>query len=184
MSSSKSKKILVVDEEYSFDDEQVEVVYKAVKRLRMGKEKYDKIGLMLFSYIFDENILQQIKARATLFEQVLVRHRMEEYVGKEVILNIAHLMYRRFPDKNWTNMAPTMLKLFYDDKIFDEQFVLDWADGKFKEFFERHCLYKEEDDERLKEEAAAFVDWLRDDSEEESEEESDDEDDDDSDEGE
>ena len=170
--------IMPMNDDYLFDDSHVETVYKAIKRLRMSKEKYDKVGFILFNYIFNDKILVDAKNKATLFEQVLVRHRMEQYVGHELVLNLAYFLYVRYADKDWAKAVPTIMKIFFDEKVVDDEFLIDWSEDKFIDFFNMHHLYRKENNDRLKADAAVFIDWLKPESEEEDEDEEDDEDED------
>ena len=87
--------VLLINDEYEFDDHHIELLYKAIKRFRMSRDKYDKVGYILFNHIFDENILSQIKTRIGLFEGVLISHKLKNYVGHEVLLNLMHFIYSK-----------------------------------------------------------------------------------------
>lgn len=170
--------IVPMGEDYLFDDNDVENVYKAVKRLRLNREKYDKVGLMLFNYIFNEKTIFNVKGRAVLLEQVLERHRMEEFVGHELVYNLAYFFYVRFPAKDWTKAIPTILKAFHDEDIVSDEFLIEWSEDKFVEFSANHHLYNKENNDKLKSAAQVFIDWLKPDSEEEGDEDEEEEEDD------
>jgi len=67
---------------------------------------------------------------------------------------------------------PTILKTFYDEESFSEEFLIAWDDGKL-EGLEKHFLYDEKRNTLFKENARPILDWLRnaDDEEEEEQEE-------------
>jgi translation initiation factor 5 len=109
--------ILPMNNDYEFDDGHVELVYKGIKRLRLDKIYYDRVGYILFNYIFNEGLLSQIDARATLLEEVLGRHCMKEFVGHEIILNLQFFLYNKYKEMDWGKKVPTILKKFYDQKL-------------------------------------------------------------------
>ncbi len=74
--------------DYVYSDEHAEIIYKAIKRLRLKKLFYDRVGFILFNYIFGEGLLEEIETRTILFEEVLVRHGLKEFIGHELILNL------------------------------------------------------------------------------------------------
>lgn len=49
---------MTLGEDYEFDDQDADNIYKAIKRLRLSKEKYDKVGFIVFNYIFDANLMK------------------------------------------------------------------------------------------------------------------------------
>lgn len=49
--------ILPMKDDYQFDDSHIEKIYKAIKRLRLKKENYDRVGYILFNYLFNQNII-------------------------------------------------------------------------------------------------------------------------------
>lgn len=61
-------KFVNLDADYDFDDQDSENIYKAIKRLRLSKDKYDKVGYIVFNFIFDENIMNQIESRYLLWQ--------------------------------------------------------------------------------------------------------------------
>ena len=46
--------VLKINEDFQYEDTQTEALYKAIKRLRMKKEYYDKVGYIAFNFIFDD----------------------------------------------------------------------------------------------------------------------------------
>ena len=112
--------ILPLSDTYDFDDGHTELVYKGIKRLRLSKIHYDRVGYLLFNYIFDENIIKQIEKRATLFEAVLKRHKMERFVGHELILNVQDFFFRPGVNPEKIKAVPTVLMKFYEEKLLSE----------------------------------------------------------------
>lgn len=51
-------KFITLEEEYEFDDQDADNLYKSIKRLRLPRDLYDRVGFIVFTFIFDENILK------------------------------------------------------------------------------------------------------------------------------
>ena len=96
------------------------MIYKRLKALHFPKEKFDRIPYILFKFIFDHNINNQIRVRAALFEMVLELFKMHEYIAHEVFINTAHLVYHDFKDINYTKIISSILRGFYEEKLLDE----------------------------------------------------------------
>ena len=109
-----------MDNTYQFDDEHPMIIYKRLKALRFPKEKFDRIPYILFKYIFDHNIINQIRMRATLFEMVLELFKMQEYIPHEIFINTAHLIYHDFKEIDYSKLISSILRGFYEEKLLDE----------------------------------------------------------------
>lgn len=169
--------IMPMTDDFMFDDSHTDIIYKGIKRLRLNKEKYDKVGFILFSYIFNERSFTNVKEKTTLYEQVLERHQMREFVGHELILNLAHFFFVKCATKDWTKIIPTILKAFHDEDVIDNEFLFEWFDDKLNNFFSIHHLYRKENNDKLKCVSQVFVEWLRSEEEDEDDEDEDEEDD-------
>lgn len=119
------RKVLVIDKDYNFDDEQTEIVYKRLKGLHFPKEKFDRIPFIVFSYIFDHDILNQIRARATLFEMVLERFKMKDYLSHEIFLNLAYLIYIKFHSIEYLKVIPSILMNFFNEELITKVLILE-----------------------------------------------------------
>lgn len=62
-----------------------------------------------------------------------------------------------------------MVKKFLDSEILSEEFLLKWEenDQEILDFFKKHCLFKEEYNEKLIQMCHPLLEWLKEDSEEE-----------------
>ena len=114
------QKVLPIDTKYEFDDSHIEVVYKAIKRVRMEKELYDRVGHVLFNYVFGNNMVENFESKVTLFEGVLIRHRMADFVEHETLLNLQLYLYDKNKTVDMKRQIPTLMKKFHDLKIFTE----------------------------------------------------------------
>lgn len=114
----------LIRDKYTFAFEHVEIVYKLVKRLRLEKEKWDRIGYILFCYIFNNKPLDDMEGRLRLFVGVLERHNLSDYAANEFILNLEWYLYKVYTEKDIKKKIPTVMKKFYDAKIFTEVTLL------------------------------------------------------------
>ena len=112
--------VLEISNNYQFDDEHSMLIYKRLKALRFPKEKFDRIPYILFKFIFDHNIINQIRMRATLFEMVLELFKMQEYIPHEIFINTAHLIYHDFKEIDYSKLISSILRGFYEEKLLDE----------------------------------------------------------------
>lgn len=144
-----------LEQDYEFDDMDAENIYKAIKRLRLDKEHYDKFGFIVFNFIFSENILKELDSKAFLWNQYLRRQKFDKYVQHETILNIQYFVYYFYPNIDWKKFIPTILKKFLDQEVFTEEFLINWAkdSDEIIKFFKSHCLYKDEYNTNLKQDA-------------------------------
>lgn len=80
----------------------------------------------------------------------------------ETILNIQYFVYYFYPNTDWKKFIPTILKKFLDQEVFTEEFLINWAkdSDEIITFFKSHCLYKEEYNTNLKQDAKQLTDWL------------------------
>lgn len=67
--------MIPLSQDYEYDDMDAENIYKAIKRLRLGKGFYDRYGFIVFNYIFSDNIFKEFDARLILWEQYLIRQK-------------------------------------------------------------------------------------------------------------
>ena len=105
---------LPINSDYIFDDSHILLVYKAIKRVRMEKELYDRVGYILFKYIFASGLASEFVSKATLFEGVLERHQMGKYVNHETLLNLQFYFYHSTRDQQIAKKIPTIMKKFFD----------------------------------------------------------------------
>jgi hypothetical protein len=61
-------KLIPLAADYEYDDMDAENIYKAIKRLRLGKDFYDRFGYIVFNYIFSDNIFKELDSRLILWE--------------------------------------------------------------------------------------------------------------------
>lgn len=118
----------------------------------------DKAPLLLTELLFDENILEQITSRRTLFLRFLLNNpkaQKQLLSGFELIVqnHKAVLMAK----------VPSILKKFYDCDYLEEEAILEWGNKPSKKQATKDLKLK----------AKPFIDWLR-----EADEESDDDDED------
>jgi len=77
------------------------------------------------------------------------------------MLNIEDLFCKRNNTVDYQQYVATILKLFYDVDAFTEEFLLAWDEGKFSEKMKTDFRFVKEQDDKFKEAAKPFVDWLR-----------------------
>lgn len=109
-----------VSKDYVFDISHVEKVYKLIKRLRLEKEKWDRIGFILFRHLFDLDSVKNLTDRPVLFQRVLQRHNMGHYAGHELLLNLQWLYYETHKDTDHSKIISTRLAKLLESEFFEE----------------------------------------------------------------
>ena len=114
-------------EGYEFDDTQTENLYKSIKRLRMDKKFYDRVGFMAFNFIFNEDLAEQSSVFSTLWFMFLERFQLSEFKNVETILNLAYFCFDKGLDYDFSEEIPTILKNFLDEECLTEEFLIKWG---------------------------------------------------------
>lgn len=109
-----------VSKDYVFDLSHVEVVYKLIKRLRLEKEKRDRIGYILFRHIFDVESVKNLTDRPVLFQRVLRRHNMGSFVSQELLLNLQWMYYEENKETDHSKIIPTRLAKLMESEFLEE----------------------------------------------------------------
>ena len=77
-----------------------------------------------------------------------------------MISNLEHFVYETHKDVELEKYISTFMKLFYDDDLLTEDFLLSWHEStpdSMKDSF----IYNAENDKKTKELALPFVNWLK-----------------------
>jgi hypothetical protein len=109
-----------IAKDYVFDPSHVETLYKLVKRLRLEKEKWDRIGYILFRHIFDVDTIKDLKNRPVLFQKVLQRHNFGSFASHEFLLNLQWMYYEANKHTDHSKIIPTRLAKFMDQQLIEE----------------------------------------------------------------
>ena len=105
---------------YLFNQSHAETIYKLIKRLRIEKTKWDRVGFIIFTFIFNVETIKDATNRGLLFKKVLERHNMGDFVSHEYLLNLEYLYYEANKDKDYKKVASTRLKNLYDPGMLEE----------------------------------------------------------------
>lgn len=157
--------------DYAFNESHVEVVYKLIKRLRLSKERWDRVGFILFRHIFDEETIKNVTDRPRLFQRVLERHNLGSFVSMEFLLNLQHFYYETHKDSNPSRIMSTRLANLYEKDLIDGDFLRKWGKGEARDQLAAHVLFRGEHDQEMRRDAQKCLEYLGDGEEEEEEEE-------------
>lgn len=120
----------------------------------------DKGPLILSELLFDDHIVNQIKAhRILLLRFTHGNHKAQKYLlgGFEQVVKLYHDVL--------VPKVPHILKAFYDADILEEEVILEWANKVSKKYVSKELA------QEIHEKAAPFIKWLQEAEEEESESE-------------
>lgn len=146
----------------SFEDHDAEIdsIIDAALKLGVPEEQENKIPSLVFSAIFDINIAKEVSKNAPILSKLYSKLKIQN-IEHDILLNLERFLLVRHEDQKFEKYVPTILKLFYDDDLLSEEFLIDWADGKFTPIFMMDFKYEKERDNKFKAAAKPFVDWLR-----------------------
>lgn len=80
----------------------------------------------------------------------------------------AHLLLETNKTIDYTKFVPTIMKKLHDKEVLSKEFLNDWFSGKLDDILAHHFLFKREHNEKLKEMAKSFIDFLNTEEEESS----------------
>ena len=101
-------------ENYEYIDSNADQLYKALKRLRLKRIYYDRVGCLAFYFLFDDNIVVQAKTELIqLFEQFLEKHGMKDYITIEILLNLSFFCIEKSEDDYYHKYISTILGHFF-----------------------------------------------------------------------
>ena len=126
----------------------------------MPEDQQSKIAYIVFNAIFDINIAKEVNKNAPILSKLYKKLKIQNS-EQDILLNLEKFLYVRHEDQKFEKYIATILKLFYDDDLLSEEFLVDWADGKFTPIFMMDFRYEKERDTKFKTNAKPFVDWLR-----------------------
>lgn len=109
-----------ISKDYKFEESHVETVYKLIKRLRLEKEKWDRVGYILFRHLFDIDRIKNLTDFPKLFQRVLQRHNLSEFVSMEFLLNIQWLYYEAHKGEEYGKIIPTRIA-----KLMESEYISD-----------------------------------------------------------
>jgi hypothetical protein len=56
------------------------------------------------------------------------------------MVNLQNFLISKISKENYKLIA-TIVKFFYDDDLFTDEFLIDWPNNNFKKEFKKHSLY-------------------------------------------
>jgi len=146
----------------SFEDHEdaVEEIINTCKTLDLPPEHHGKIPYLIFNAIFDVNIAKQVSKNAAILTKAYEVFDVSDS-EQDLLLNLELFLLVKNDEKVFEKYIPTLLKLFYDEDLLTEEFLLDWDDGKLVPKFMMDWRYLAVKDEKTKTAAKPFLTWLR-----------------------
>jgi len=146
----------------TFDDKKDEItkLIQVAKVFKIPPSHKEKITYVVFNGIFSVNIAKEVQKNKPILEEF---YEALEFTNQELDLlaTLQNFLYAKNKDVQWDKYIPTLLKLFYDEDLLTEDFILDWADNKYEEQLKADFRYSKEIDDQFKAAASQFVEWLR-----------------------
>lgn len=116
--------------DYDDFNEAVEFMARKIVKMNMDSGMEDRITFIILNSVMDENLTSKnISKNKYLLRNVprkfteLKEHTINAYF----LVDLVHLMYSRYQDKEWDKYASTIGKLMLDNEIISERVFLELA---------------------------------------------------------
>lgn len=145
----------------SFEDD-TEIVKKLLTKIcsfDIPSNCRDRMSFIIFSGVFTINIAKEISKNSPLIKALFENLNIQN-TEEHMISNLEHFVYETHKDVELEKYISTFMKLFYDDDLLTEDFLLSWHEStpdSMKDSF----IYNAENDKKTKELALPFVNWLK-----------------------
>jgi hypothetical protein len=83
-----------------------------------------------------------------------------ENYEQHMVLNLGYFVYETHKDVELEKYISTFMKLFYDDDLLTEEFLLSWHE-ETPEAMKDSFIYNSESDKKMKDLALPFINWLK-----------------------
>ncbi len=115
---------------------------------------------MIFNAIFDVNIAKEVSKLAPILHKAYEEFEVSDS-EQDLLLNLERFLLVKNEEQKFEKYIPTLLKMFYDEDLLTEEFLIDWDDGKFNPIFMMDYRFLADKDYKFKTNAKAFVNWLK-----------------------
>jgi hypothetical protein len=129
-------------------------------RKDVPKLYWSKIPYLLFIGMFDVNIAKNISKNGKLLKDLYQELETSDS-ELDLLLNLESLLFVKNNKADFERLVSTILKLFQDEDLFSDEFIIDWDDGKLKSKFMMDSRYQKSIDEEFKQAARPFIDWIK-----------------------
>jgi len=155
---------LQIQEEYNkhkdLADEEIGSFISLIKSFHFPDDQKKKLSNIVFNAIFTVNLAKEILKNKALLEAFWEELDIEEReLG--LLLNLEDFMFAKHKDVQWEKYIPTILKLFYDEDLMSEDFLLGWDDKKLDEVLRKDSRFNQEIDDKFKGASKDILNWLR-----------------------
>lgn len=147
-------------EKFEDHDDAINEIITVVKNLEVPEEHKNKFSYLLFNGIFDINIAHQVEKNAPILQKGFEEFQVHEE-ELDVLMNVVKFMMIQNDWTQFEKYAPTILKLFYDEDLLSEEFLLEWYEGKHNARLIMDFRYDGERDKKFKAAVKQFIDWLQ-----------------------
>lgn len=146
----------------SFEDKNDEIgsIISLIKSFKFPDDQKKKLSNIVFSSIFTLNIAKEIQKNKALLEAFWEELEIGER-EPDLLLNLEEFLFSKHKDVTWEKYIPTILKLFYDEDLLSEEFLLEWDDKKHDEELRKDARFNQEVDDKFKAASKDILEWLR-----------------------
>lgn len=158
----KSRQVYAKHSKVETFDDKLEEVKKIIQEVReiVPAEHITKLPYILFNAIFDVNIAKEVGKNKAIISQVYEELGTPDHEF-DLLLNLEKFLLVKNLSMTFEKFIPTILKLFYDEDLLTEEFLLDWEKGKYNTKFIMDFRYQRPVDEKFKAASKPILDWLK-----------------------
>lgn len=149
-------------ETFAENNQAVDQMFLSLNSLKLPKENKNSLLIyILFSSIFDINIAKQVEKNSYLIKELIEKLNMED-AQIHCLLTLQDFLLTKNNAINYEKYIPTIMKLFFDEDIFEEEFLNHWYDKKSIEQLKKVSpLYNEKINSDFLNFSKDFLEWLK-----------------------
>lgn len=98
-------------------------------QMNIDKCLADRKFYIVFNSIFTIDIAHEIKKNAPILRELIKRLELDSS-EQEIMMNLQHFILEENKSQDYTQYISTLLKLFYDEDLLTEDYLISWGQGQ------------------------------------------------------
>lgn len=98
-------------------------------QMNIDKSLADRKFYIVFNSIFTIDIAHEIKKNAPILRELIKRLELDSS-EQEIMMNLQHFILEENKSQDYTQYISTLLKLFYDEDLLTEDYLISWGQGQ------------------------------------------------------
>lgn len=147
-------------ENFADQDAAIQDIIDAAKNLEIPNDHKNKLSYLIFLAIFDINIAKEVAKNSAILAKVNTDLGIDS-PEQDILMNLQKFLMTKNDFSVYEKYVPTILKLFYDDDLLTEEYLIEWYDGKHNSKLMMDWRFDVEKDKKFKSVSKSFVEWLK-----------------------